>query len=36
VLGNAAGSSRSVWLHNLTTLALSINAMRPVLRESAS
>jgi P-type E1-E2 ATPase len=28
------GSSRSVWLHNLTTLALSMNAMRPVLTEA--
>jgi Cu2+-exporting ATPase len=28
------GSSRSVWLHNLTTLALSVNAMRPVLKEA--
>ena len=25
------GGGRSVWLHNLTTLALSLNAMRPVL-----
>jgi Cu2+-exporting ATPase len=30
----SAGSSRSVWLHNLTTLALSMNAMRPVLTEA--
>jgi Cu2+-exporting ATPase len=29
-----AGSSRSVWLHNLTTLALSMNAMRPLLKEA--
>ena len=29
-----AGSSRAVWLHNLTSLALSANAMRPVLKES--
>jgi Cu2+-exporting ATPase len=29
-----AGSSRSVWLHNLTTLALSVNAMRPLLPEA--
>ena len=29
-----AGSSRSVWLHNLTTLALSLNAMRPLLKEA--
>ena len=29
-----AGSSRSVWLHNLTTLALSVNAMRPLLKEA--
>jgi Cu2+-exporting ATPase len=26
-----SGSNRSVWLHNLTTLALSMNAMRPLL-----
>jgi Cu2+-exporting ATPase len=30
----SGGSSRSVWLHNLTTLALSLNAMRPVLKEA--
>jgi Cu2+-exporting ATPase len=29
-----AGSGRSVWLHNLTTLALSMNALRPLLREA--
>jgi Cu2+-exporting ATPase len=29
-----AGSSRSVWLHNLTTLGLSLNAMRPLLTEA--
>jgi Cu2+-exporting ATPase len=32
--GPGAGSSRSVWLHNLTTLALSMNAMRPLLQEA--
>jgi Cu2+-exporting ATPase len=32
--GLNAGSSRSVWLHNLTTLALSVNAMRPLLGEA--
>jgi hypothetical protein len=30
----SAGSGRSVWLHNLTTLALSVNAMRPLLGEA--
>jgi len=30
--GKASGS-RSVWLHNLTSLALSMNAMRPVLKD---
>ena len=33
-VGNNLGNSRSVWLHNLTSIALSINAMRPVLKES--
>ena len=28
------GGNRSIWLHNLTSLVLSINAMRPVLKES--
>jgi Cu2+-exporting ATPase len=32
--GNSAGSSRAVWLHNLTTLALSMNAMRPLIPEA--
>ena len=31
--GNS-GSSRSIWLHNLTSLLLSVNAMRPVLKET--
>jgi Cu2+-exporting ATPase len=31
--GNA-GSTRAAWLHNISTLILSINAMRPVLKES--
>ena len=31
---NSAPGSRSVWLHNLTTLALSLNAMRPLLKEA--
>jgi len=29
-----AGGSRSIWLHNLTSLVLSANAMRPVLKEA--
>ena len=29
-----SGTSRSIWLHNLTSLFLSINAMRPLLSES--
>ena len=29
-----SGSSRSIWLHNLTSLVLSLNAMRPVLKEA--
>jgi len=35
LLDNSAtgGSTRSVWLHNLTTLALSINALSPLLKE---
>jgi Cu2+-exporting ATPase len=28
------GSSQAVWLHNLTTLALSMNAMRPLIPEA--
>ncbi|MHC6204098.1 HAD-IC family P-type ATPase, partial [Breznakiellaceae bacterium SP9] len=32
-VSGSAGSSRSVWLHNLTTLGLSMNAMRPFLKE---
>ncbi|MDR1904874.1 MAG: hypothetical protein LBQ88_21655 [Treponema sp.] len=31
---NSAGSSQAVWLHNLTTLALSMNAMRPLIPEA--
>ena len=33
VLGKAGGS-RSIWLHNLTSIVLSVNAMRPVLKEA--
>ena len=33
-IAGRAGGSRSVWLHNLTSLALSANAMRPVLKEA--
>jgi Cu2+-exporting ATPase len=29
-----SGGARSVWLHNLTTLGLSMNAMRPLLGEA--
>jgi len=29
-----AGGSRSIWLHNLTSIVLSVNAMRPVLKEA--
>jgi len=29
-----SGGSRSIWLHNLTSIVLSMNAMRPVLKES--
>jgi Cu2+-exporting ATPase len=31
--GAGGAASRSVWLHNLTTLAISANAMRPTLKE---
>ena len=30
----SSGSSRFIWLHNLTSLLLSMNAMRPVLSEA--
>ncbi|MDR2500813.1 MAG: heavy metal translocating P-type ATPase [Treponema sp.] len=33
-VSGGAGGSRSVWLHNLTTLALSLNAMRLFLPEA--
>jgi len=33
-LAPTTGSSRSIWLHNLTSIILSINAMRPVLKEA--
>jgi Cu2+-exporting ATPase len=31
--GNSGGSSRSVWLHNMTTIILSLNAMRPLIKD---
>ncbi|MCL1992281.1 MAG: heavy metal translocating P-type ATPase [Spirochaetes bacterium] len=32
--GEGRGYSRSVWLHNLTSIAISVNAMRPLLKEA--